>query len=858
MAVAGTLFVVLWVAVNVVQHRRAMAKNRAERAEIKQKNAEARKRLADKLKLPVRPGKDGWEFRTGPPSIGKLEVLGSGIGRATWLPGEEDSCKSFPFDRETNANSQDKVFRDLMLNRDNAGGSQGVTTAVEKDQSVSEAELAATTAARGSVFYSRLQTDEGWWAGDYGGPMFLLPGLVFACYATGVDLGSARRSAILRYIMNHQQALDGGWGMHIEGHSTVFGSVLNYSAARMCGLEHDDPRAARGREFIKAHGGAVASPQWAKFWLASIGAYEWTGVNPTPPELWLLPYWFPFHPGRMWCHCRMVYLPMSALFGSRWVYEDAETDPLIASLRKELYTNDYKSINWGSFAVRECISPTDLYNPQSWLMTAANHVLHNTLENPILRAVFHYPLDALRRAGNKFAFDYIHAEDVHTNWIDIGPVNKAFHVIANYAAFGADSDKFLNHIARIDDFLWLAEDGLKMQGYNGSMFWDTCFATHALANAVVASKLKSDQTVITDADREHMYRSLVKASKFVDDMQVREDVWERHTYFRAESLGGWPFSSRDHGWPISDCTAEGLRASILLSTFPDFKDDKNLHHIPQERLEQAVKIMIELQNTSTNNGWASYELNRGYDWYELLNPAQVFGNIMIDYSYVECSSASVQALCEFYKHFPQSKYADAALTSAAKGVDFIIDIQRPDGSWYGSWAVCFTYGAWFGIEGLVAGLDTCGDRISKKTREAAKNALVKGCDFLLSMQDPQDGGWGESIRACAAHEWVANEEGSQVVNTAWSLLAFLRAIEYLTENDAANSRPFLQKLKTSAHRASVFLRERQLADGDWAQEGISGVFNHSCSITYTAYRNVFPIWALARYAIVNFAEETKK
>lgn len=29
-------------------------------------------------------------------------------------------------------------------------------------------------------------------------------------------------------------------------------------------------------------------------------------------------------------------------------------------------------------------------------------------------------------------------------------------------------------------------------------------------------------------------------------------------------------------------------------------------------------------------------------------------------------------------------------------------IQRPDGSWYGNWAVCFTYGTWFGCEALAA------------------------------------------------------------------------------------------------------------------------------------------------------------
>lgn len=32
-----------------------------------------------------------------------------------------------------------------------------------------------------------------------------------------------------------------------------------------------------------------------------------------------------------------------------------------------------------------------------------------------------------------------------------------------------------------------------------------------------------------------------------------------------------------------------------------------------------------------------------------------------------------------------------------------------------------------------------------------------------------------------------------------------------------------------------------------SQENISGVFNKSCAISYTAYRNVFPIWTLGRF-----------
>lgn len=40
------------------------------------------------------------------------------------------------------------------------------------------------------------------------------------------------------------------------------------------------------------------------------------------------------------------------------------------------------------------------------------------------------------------------------------------------AAFEARQDpSFRRHMARVSDYLWVAEDGLKMQGYNGSQCW---------------------------------------------------------------------------------------------------------------------------------------------------------------------------------------------------------------------------------------------------------------------------------------------------------------------------------------------------------------------------------------------------
>ena len=58
--------------------------------------------------------------------------------------------------------------------------------------------------------------------------MFLMPGMLITLYTAGKlesALGPAHRSEMLRYLVNHQNS-DGGYGLHIEGSSTMFGTVL--------------------------------------------------------------------------------------------------------------------------------------------------------------------------------------------------------------------------------------------------------------------------------------------------------------------------------------------------------------------------------------------------------------------------------------------------------------------------------------------------------------------------------------------------------------------------------------------------------------------------------------------------------
>jgi hypothetical protein len=75
------------------------------------------------------------------------------------------------------------------------------------------------------------------------------------------------------------------------------------------------------------------------------------------------------------------------------------------------------------------------------------------------------PLVWLRKISLDFVIAYIHEEDIQTNYIDIGPVNKALNLLAVWVASGGDNDnvQFQRHLPRVDDYLWVAEDGMKMQ-----------------------------------------------------------------------------------------------------------------------------------------------------------------------------------------------------------------------------------------------------------------------------------------------------------------------------------------------------------------------------------------------------------
>ncbi|KAF5787684.1 putative cycloartenol synthase [Helianthus annuus] len=659
-------------------------------------------------------------------------------------------------------------------------------------------EVVVKTLKKALKFFSTLQGEDGSWPADYGGPLFLLPGLIVGLHVMGAKeavLSIEHTREIRRYLYNHQND-DGGWGLHIEGHSTMFCTALNYVSLRLLGERMDGGEGAmtKARKWILDHGSVTHIPTWGKFWLSVLGVYEWSGNNPLPPEMWLLPYFLPLHPGRMWCHTRMIYLPMSYLYGKRFV---GPISSIVLSLRRELYNTLYHQVNW-DLSRNQC-AKEDLYYPHSIIQDIIWGGLNKIAEPLLMR----WPLSKLRKKALNTAMQHIHYEDENTQYICIGPVSKVLNMLCCWVE---DPKSTVNklHLSRVKDYLWIAEDGMKMQGYNGSQLWDAVFAVQA----------------ISSTNLEDEYGSMLrKAHSFIKNSQVRENSSGNiQSWYRHITRGGWPFSTPDNGWPVSDCTAEALKTVLMLSQMPYHLVGEA---IAPECLYDAVHLLLTLQND--NGGYSSYELMRSYPWLEMINPAETFGDIMIDYQYVECTSAVVQGLTSFMKLYPGHRRKEIE-ASINKATTFIENMQLPDGSWYGSWGICYTYGTWFGIKGLVA---------AGKTYETS-HCIRKACAFLLSKQLPS-GGWGESYTSCMQKIYI-NIAGnkSHITNTSWALLALIAA-----QQAKRDRRPL--------DVAARVLIDHQMENGDFPQQEIIGVFNKNCMISYSSYRNIFPIWALGEY-----------
>lgn len=612
---------------------------------------------------------------------------------------------------------------------------------------------------------------------------------VILCHILGHGIAPARKQRIRR-ALELQVRPDGGWGMHPDSPSYLFHTTLGYVALRLLGESADDPLLVGARRWIEQHGGVWSIPTWGRIWLALLGLYPWDGVQPIVPELWLMPDASPLHPRRLYCHMRLIYLGLSFVYGHRFV---AMTDHTLAAVRTELYPDGYDERRFARHV--DDIAATDLFEAPSPALRSAFAVM---------RRLERFTPKAVRARALARALEHIGFEFRSTGWVCLSPVNGLLFCLALHITDPRHPD-LPKALRGLEYWFWEDDqDGLRIAGARSDI-WDTSFLVQALAewpHPELASTLAR------------------RACSWLPTAQIQEEIVGGAAHYREPAYGGWGFANEHHPWPVSDCTAEAAEA-LLRAERAGISDETG--RLQLGRVLAALDFVLRRQND--DGGFGSYEARRGSMILRRFNPAEIYGNCMLEYSYTECTGSCVRALAWIARTLGDEVGTERAqrIRSAVKaGQRFLLGQQHECGAWLGFWGVNGTYGTMFAVSGLLAsGLGQ------------SNPAIVRACRWLVETQRP-DGGWGESYLGMLEQRPVPLPAGtpSTATQTAWALLTLLEA--------APHERAVID-------RGVAMLAARQLPDGRWPDELATGVFFNTAVLDYVLYRQIFPTWALARY-----------
>ena len=323
-------------------------------------------------------------------------------------------------------------------------------------------------------------------------------------------------------------------------------------------------------------------------------------------------------------------------------------------------------------------------------------------------------------------------------------------------------------------------NGLPHIQYTTANVWNTALIGYTLQSAGISQA----DPMVANANRYLLSR---QHDKFGD--------WVIHN---PNSLpGGWGFSNINTMLPDVDDTTAALR-SLARIVSP-----------ANTAWERGVSWALSMQNA--DGGWPAFEKNTDSKLLEYL-PLEKAEFLLMDPS---CADLTGRTL-EFFGNFTNMPRHHTAMKN---GIKWLRKEQRSDGSWYGRWGICYIYGTWAAITGLIAiGLD------------GRDPAVQRAVNWLLSIQNI-DGGWGESCRSDVQNKYIALGT-STLVHTAWALDALI----------AVSDHPTVEIQRGIRYLAASLDRR------DWSMDypkgqGMGGAFY----IHYHSYRYIFPLLTLSHY-----------
>ncbi|TDD34771.1 squalene--hopene cyclase [Actinomadura sp. KC06] len=297
-----------------------------------------------------------------------------------------------------------------------------------------------------------LQSPEGWWKGELQTNVTMDAEDLLLREFLGIrDEDDTREAA--RWIRS-QQAADGTWANFHDGPPELSTTVEAYVALRLAGDAPDADHMARAAAYIRGQGGVPATRVFTRFWLAMFGRWSWDELPVVPPELMFLPRWFPLNVYDFACWARQTIVPLTVVGAVRPVR------PLPFEL-DELYP-DY-----------DVPRPT---RTTGW--DAAFQALDKALHIYQRR-----PAKAVRRAALRRAADWIIArQERDGSWGGIQPPWVYSLLALHLLGYGLDHPIIQRGLDGLERFTIRDEKGRRLEACQ-SPVWDTVLAMNALTDA---------------------------------------------------------------------------------------------------------------------------------------------------------------------------------------------------------------------------------------------------------------------------------------------------------------------------------------------------------------------------------------
>jgi squalene-hopene/tetraprenyl-beta-curcumene cyclase len=463
---------------------------------------------------------------------------------------------------------------------------------------------------------------------------------------------STREARIGRYLRRLQDqegaTARGGWPLFHGGAIDISCSVKAYFALRLIGDPEDAPHMQRAREAILAAGGAERSNVFTRATLALFGEVPWRAVPVMPPELTLLPRWFPFHLSKISYWARTVLVPLTVVMARR----PQPLAPTGVSLRALFRTPPEQVQRW----------PGGAHAQEPWKTCFAG------IDAVLQRIHDKLPARSRRLAearAEAFVTERLNGED------GLGAIYPAMaNAIWMYHCLGVpvDDPRVVTAWEAVEKLVFDRADETYVQPCL-SPIWDTALVAHALLE-------------VGGAPAE---AAATRGLAWLLDKQVTDVAGDWADARPGVPPGGWAFQYANPHYPDVDDTAV-----VVLAMDRAQKQTGQVTPEFQAAIGRATEWVVGMQ--SKGGGWGAFDADNTHHHLNSIPFAD--HGALLDPPTADVSGRCLAMLAQLGHGGESPVVRDA--------IGYLLAEQEANGAWYGRWGVNYVYGTWSAVTALNA------------------------------------------------------------------------------------------------------------------------------------------------------------